>query len=177
MAEAKGIYPFIGFHFKEQSSKDVYNIYRVSEGDRYTIDLDSDSQDITVEVPGRDGAYYFGTTYKPKVFNIKIAFDNLTSDQLTGLKTWLSKKVDTTQSTVQALYEFYLDEEPDEKYMVRVTGMPQLKCIPFDDAENRTIYKGEGTIQFTAYYPFPISQSSSSQEGTGGQTDSSNQGE
>lgn len=171
MAEANDLYPFIGFHFKGQSSKDVYNIYRVSEGDRYTIDLDSDSQDITVEVPGRDGAYYFGTTYKPKVFNIKIAFDSLTKKQLKDLKTWLSKKVDTTQSTVKALYEFYLDEESDEKYMVRVTGTPQLKCIPFDDAKNETVYKGEGTIQFTAYYPFPISQSS------GSQTDSNNQGE
>ena len=87
MAETNGIYPFIGFHFKEQSSKDNYNIYRVSEGDRYTIDLDSDSQDITVEVPGRDGVYYFGTTHKPKVFNIKIAFDSLTKGQLKGLKT------------------------------------------------------------------------------------------
>lgn len=161
-------YPFIGFHFKKESSKDNYNIYRVSDGDRYTIDLDSESQDITVEVPGRDGAYYFGTTYKPKVFNIKIAFDSLTKDQLKDLKTWLSKKVDTTSSApVQALYEFYLDEEPDEKYMVRVTGTPQLKCIPFDDAENETIYKGEGTIQFTAYYPFPISQSSGEQEDSG----------
>lgn len=155
-------YPFIGFHFKGESSKDKYNIYRVSEGDRYTIDLDSDSQDITVEVPGRDGAYYFGTTYKPKVFNIKIAFDSLTSSQLTALKTWLSKKVSKgNNGLTQAFYEFYLDETPSEKYMVRVTGKPQLKCIPFDDAQSGTVYKGEGTIQFTADYPFPITNSSS----------------
>ena len=29
-----------------------------------------------------------------------------------------------------------------------------LKVIPFGDDDGPTIYKGEGTIQFTAYYPY-----------------------
>ena len=38
-------------------------------------------------------------------------------------------------------------------YSAKVTGTPQLKTICFDESGKR-IYKGEGTIQFTCYYPF-----------------------
>ena len=34
-----------------------------------------------------------------------------------------------------------------------MTGTPQLKTICFDKDDDR-VYKGEGTIQFTCYYPY-----------------------
>jgi hypothetical protein len=32
--------------------------------------------------------------------------------------------------------------------------MPQLKTLCFDDENGQRVYKGEGTIHFTCYYPF-----------------------
>ena len=37
--------------------------------------------------------------------------------------------------------------------MVKTTGLPQLKYICFDEGGER-IYKGEGTLNFIAYFPF-----------------------
>ena len=167
-------YPFIGFHYKGCSSVDNYKIYRTSNGDRYTENIDSDTVDTTVEVTGMDGAYYFGTTLKPKIFNIDFAFQELNQTQFNDLKEWLSKKIvisstspasngeqsssgngTTSATTKQGLFEFYLDEDPNNKYMVRPTGSTQLKYLPFDK-DGDVIYRGEGTIQFTAYNPNPI---------------------
>jgi len=48
------------------------------------------------------------------------------------------------------------DEYPYKKYMVKCAQPPQLKFLCFDEYEFR-IYKGEGTVQFVAYYPFAFS--------------------
>ena len=48
------------------------------------------------------------------------------------------------------------DEFPYKKYMVKCAQPPQLKYLCFDKYEFR-IYKGEGTVQLVAYYPFAFS--------------------
>ena len=48
------------------------------------------------------------------------------------------------------------DEFPYKKYMVKCAQPPVLKFLCFDEYEFR-IYKGEGTVQFIAYYPFAFS--------------------
>ena len=48
------------------------------------------------------------------------------------------------------------DEFPYKKYMVKCAQPPVLKYLCFDHLEFR-IYKGEGTVQFVAYYPFAFS--------------------
>ena len=45
------------------------------------------------------------------------------------------------------------DERPYKEYLVKPTGTPQLNFICFDEKDAR-VYKGEGTLEFTAYYPF-----------------------
>lgn len=54
------------------------------------------------------------------------------------------------KKTVQPLI---FDEFPYKKYMVKCAQPPQLKFLPFGSYEFR-IYKGEGTVQLVAYYPF-----------------------
>ena len=44
------------------------------------------AQDKTLEVPGKDGKYYFGTTKKNKIFNISFAFEDLQETDLLNLK-------------------------------------------------------------------------------------------
>ena len=127
---------FIGFSFNEHRSEKL-GIVRVSDGSRYNEDLVPTAQDKTVQVPGGDGFYYFGSDYTQRQFSINIAFDELTEKQFREL---------------QQVGKLVFDERPYKYYMVK-SGKPQLKYICFGKDGERT-YKGEGTLTFTAYYPF-----------------------
>ena len=133
---------FIGFSFNEHRSESL-GIVRVSDGSRYNEDLIPTTQDKTVQVPGGDGFYYFGSDYTQKPFTIPIAFDGLTEKQFRELQQVFGTK---------ELGKLVFDERPYKYYMVK-SGKPQLKYICFGKDGERT-YKGEGTLTFTAYYPF-----------------------
>ena len=133
---------FIGFSFNEHRSESL-GIVRVSDGSRYNEDLVPTTQDKTVQVPGGDGFYYFGSDYTQRQFNINIAFDELTEKQFRELQQVFGTK---------ELGKLVFDERPYKYYMVK-SSKPQLKYICFGKEGERT-YKGEGTLTFTAYYPF-----------------------
>ena len=76
---------FTGFTFGGVKSSDL-GIIRVSGGDRYEEQLSSEIKDRTVEVPGMDGEYYFGSNYGPRIIDIEIAFDSLTEEQFRELR-------------------------------------------------------------------------------------------
>ena len=133
---------FIGFSFNEHRSESL-GIVRVSDGSRYNEDLVPTTQDKTVQVPGGDGFYYFGSDYTQRQFSINIAFDELTEKQFRELQQVFGTK---------ELGKLVFDERPYKYYMVK-SGKPQLKYICFGKDGER-IYKGEGTLTFTAYYPF-----------------------
>ena len=134
---------FIGFSFNEHRSENL-GIVRVSDGSRYNEDLLPTSQDKTVQVPGGDGFYYFGSDYTQRQFSINIAFDELTEAQFRKLQQVFGTK---------ELGKLIFDERPYKYYMVK-SGNPQLKYICFGKERDPRIYKGEGTLTFTAYYPF-----------------------
>lgn len=150
---------FIAFAFGDFNSKAFYvknpeeevpekqitgGIIRTSDGDRYNINLVPPMNDKTADVPGGDGQYYFGTYHKPKVFDISFAFDDLTKDGLRKLKQTFAGK---------EMREFVLSEELNKVYMVKVTSQPNIKALCFGDGQEE-VYKGEGSVQFTAYWPY-----------------------
>lgn len=134
---------FIGFTFGNKHSSEL-GITRVSNGSRYDENLLPTMQDKTVQVPGVDGTYYFGSFYTQKPFNIPIAFDSLTEEEVRTLREHFGNK---------NLQRLIFDEAPYKYYMAKVTGTPQIKTICFDEEGGR-IYKGEGTINFICYYPY-----------------------
>ena len=133
---------FIGFTYNNAPSSDL-GIMRVSDGSRFNENLLPTMQDKTAQVPGGDGTYYFGSFYTQKQFDIPYAFDSLTEQQLANLKRVFGDK---------QVHDLIFDEAPYKKYRAKVTGTAQIKYVPFGDGE--TVYKGEGTIQFTAYEPY-----------------------
>lgn len=133
---------FIGFSFNGYRSESL-GIVRVSDGSRYNEDLVPTAQDKTVQVPGGDGFYYFGSDYTQRQFSINIAFDELTEKEFRELQQVFGTK---------ELGKLVFDERPYKYYMVK-SSKPQLKYICFGK-EGERIYKGEGTLTFTAYYPF-----------------------
>lgn len=147
-AEAQGL-DFLAFSFNGKHSWDDFHIYRVINGDRYEENLSPTLTDKTAEVPGGDGMYYFGTTHKQKEFNISFAFDHLTEIQLREMKKWLNGK---------EMGDLWFSEAPYKVWSAKPTGNSSVKYIPFDELNEQgntvRIYKGEGSVQFIAYWPY-----------------------
>lgn len=142
---------FIGFTFGNKHSSEL-GIVRVSNGSRYEESLLPSSNSQTVTVPGGDGVYYFGSNYTNRVFNIQIAFDELTQVQFSELRRLFGSRDEQ---------QLIFDETPYKVYMARVEQSPNFTYICFDveeEGQKQRIYKGEGTIQFTCYYPFAKSR-------------------
>lgn len=135
---------YIGFTFNGVHS-DALGIKRTSEGSRFNENLLPTVQDKTVQVPGGDGMYHFGSYYTQRQFNISYAFDALTEEQLARIKALFGDK---------KIHELIFDETPYKVYQAKVTGSASIKHIPFSEGETNRIYKGEGNIQFTAYDPY-----------------------
>ena len=142
MGEIKHI-DYVGFSFNGKHSSEL-GIVRTSEGSRFNENLLPTIQDKTVQVPGGDGTYYFGSYYTQKQFTISYAFDTLTEDQLKQLKEVFGDK---------KIHDLIFDETPYKIYRAKVTGTASIKHIPFGEGSKNRIYKGEGSIQFTAYEP------------------------
>lgn len=144
MSERSGRTAFIGFTYGGKHSIEDYHVYRTSNGNRYDHNLIPQINDKVVDVPGGDGQYYFKTNYKTRQFSISIAFDDLDQQQFDAMKKWLNGK---------EIKPLVFDERTEVTYSAKVTGTPQLKYVCFDN-NGTNIYKGEGTIQFTCYFPF-----------------------
>ena len=134
---------YIGFTFNGIHSSQL-GIIRTSDGSRFNENLLPTMQDKTVQVPGGDGTYYFGSWYTQKPINISFAFDDMTELEYTELKKWLGDK---------KVHAFIFDESPYKAYQAKVTGSATIKHIPFTE-DGKRVYKGEGSVQFTAFNPF-----------------------
>jgi phage-related protein len=148
--------PFVGFTYNGKHSIDDLHIYRTSNSGRYTDNLTATMTDKTVDVPGGNGQYYFGTTYKNKTFTVNYAFDKLTKAELDNLRETFSG---------DGIHDLVFDEDRNtsgtalKTWSAKVTGTAQIKYLCFEeevDAEGNSIdiYKGEGSIVFTCYFPF-----------------------
>ena len=76
---------FIGFTFNGVHSSDM-GIIRTSDGSRFNENLLPTFTDKTVQIPGGDGTYYFGSNYTQRQIPISVATDELTETQFRQLK-------------------------------------------------------------------------------------------
>lgn len=157
---------FLSFSFAGVDSSDL-NIVRTSDGDRFNEELTPEIKDVTVEVPGMDGEYYFGTTYGTRTFEVSFAFDSMTEEQFRRLRQLYGRKRQG---------ELIFSERPYKKYIAKIESPIELSYICFDEfgyvddgsrgtgikerelrvRSNNTqrTYKGEGKVTFIAYFPF-----------------------
>lgn len=161
MAELREDYDFIGFTFNGKHSIRDLHIYRTSDGSRYNFDLAPQMSDKIVDVPGGDGTYYFGTNHKQRQFSVSFAFDELYEEEYRDLRQLFAGK---------NIAELSFDEYPYKVYSAKVTGTPQLKTICFDAKDKTTgekvrVYKGEGSVQFTCYWPYAHTPTHINQDG------------
>jgi hypothetical protein len=148
---------FLGFTFNGQHSSD-FNLVVVSDGSRYHSPLFGAFTDTVLKVPGRNGTYYFGSEFESKTLSINLAFDNLTGEQFSNMKNWLSN---------QNVGKLILNEEPYKYYWAKLASQPIMDFVPFDATYilanaviNTILYKGELTLEFIAYDPFGYQEKS-----------------
>ena len=135
---------FMGFTYNNIHSS-VLGIVRTSDGSRFNENLLPIIQDKTVQVPGGDGTYYFGSYYTQRPFTIPFAFDSLTEQQLERIKSHFGDK---------KIHDLIFDEIPYRVYSAKVTGTATIKHIAFEEGKTNRLYKGEGTIQFVCFQPY-----------------------
>ena len=135
---------FYGFQFNGVHTSDL-NIVRVSDGSRYSENLSPVFQDKTAQMLGSDGTLYWESFDTNKVWPIQVAFDELSEMQYRRLRQVFNGKT---------MGELIFDELPFKVYTAKVQSSPQFKTICFDKPDGARVYKGEGTINFIAYYPY-----------------------
>lgn len=135
---------FVGFTYNGYHSIRDLGIYRTSNSNRYDESLTATMQDKTADVPGRDGQYYFGTTFKNRTFTVNYAFDNLSESKIRKIKEVFAG---------DGIHELVFDETPYKAWSAKVTGTASMKHLCFEENGER-VYKGEGSITFTSYSPY-----------------------
>ena len=170
---------FTGFTFAGEHTSDL-NIVRVSDGDRYDTPLLPEFEEKVVDIPGNNGRYYFGGDYRQKNFTIKIAYDSLTEEDIVKLtylfslrelqplifdevpyKTYMVKVGETPEFNYICFDEEDLTKPEKTGIIKKSEEFPVLYAGNPDRPEEtrastrpgtKRIYKGEGTINFIAYY-------------------------
>ena len=122
---------FIGFTFDDIHSSEL-GLIRVSDGSRFSENLLPTIQDKTVQVPGGDGFYYFGSYYTQKDFSLSVAFDSLTEEQIRKIKKLFGDK---------KIHKIVFDENPYKYYLVKIKNPPNLKYVPFEEEYYYYLYK------------------------------------
>lgn len=123
---------FIGFEFAGKHSSDL-GIIRTSDGDRFSEQLTPEIKDITVEVPGMHGEYFFGSTYGNRTFEVQIAYDHLTEEQFREMRKLYGRR---------NVGELIFDERPYKKYLAKIESPIELSYVCFDEP-----IRQEDTIQ------------------------------
>lgn len=136
---------YTGFTFNGIHTSQL-GLVRVSSGSRYQRSLLPSFQNFTETDGSIDGTYYFGNNNKSKNFNIDLAFDSVTEEELQEISQWLNVDIG----------ELIFDELPFKKYYARIDGSPNMQYIPFYEKGNR-IYKGEISFNFICYDPYGYS--------------------
>lgn len=140
---------FTGFTFGEYHTSQ-FHLIRTSDGSRYNDETFAQAKDTTITVPGMDGSLYVSSQRQNRVFNLKFAYDGLTEEDIFDIREWFAS--DKEQKLI-------FDERPYCYYMGKVTGAPKLSYICFDTYNDDgslgpRVYKGEGTVTITCYYPY-----------------------
>lgn len=136
---------FRGFRFGKIHTSDL-QLEVVSTSDRYEPRILPAPTDTTIDVPGGDGQYYFGSVYKNREITCNLAFDNV-SEQI-------YRKIRQLFAT-DKLQDLVFDEEPYKTWRAKIKSKPEFKSLCFTDKETgERVYKGTGKLVFVCYFPY-----------------------
>lgn len=136
---------FRGFRFGKVHSSDL-NLEVVSTSNKYENRVLPAPTDTTVDIPGGDGQYYFGSIYKNREITVNVAFENVSEQIYRKIRQLFA--TDKPQDLV-------FDEEPYKTWKAKLKSKPDFKSLCFTDKETgERVYKGDGKLTFICYYPY-----------------------
>lgn len=128
-----------------------FGVYAITSGSTYSTNLASNFNDNLQTVSAYDGQYYYGTQITGQQFNFNMFAENLTYDELSRLKGWLSPR---------HIGKLILSTQPFKYYYVKPVSIGELGAIPLSSVqtpiyttsgiitEGETVFTGEFTITF-----------------------------
>lgn len=136
---------FQGFRFGNVHSSDLH-LEVVSNSNRYDGRMLTNPTDSVTDIPGADGQYYYGSTFKNKQIDIQVAFDNVREQDIRKIKQIFA---------TDKMQDLVFDEEPYKTWKAKLATKPDFKFVCFIDSEtNERVYKGEGSFSFICYTPY-----------------------
>lgn len=140
---------FIGFSFDGIHSS-YLGLKRVSDGQFYNEQLQSNFENKLKTITGMDGQLYFGANYSEKEFKIKVAFDSITEKQFRQITALFSTK---------KICNLIFDERPYKMYKVRLTAPIELSYICFDEPR-KTVGESRDGIRIIKREEVPVEEGS-----------------
>lgn len=142
---------FIDFEFAGKHIGE-FDMVAVVDGDRYSSHATAPFDDLTTEINGVDGQYYWGSRYKAYEYSYSLATDGITE------KTWQQFKNHFQPGKYGTLHECtYIGRSAQ----ARVNSQPEFKFVAFQkqvEIGGKTImsnlYKGEITLTFILDTPW-----------------------
>ncbi len=135
---------FQGFRFGNYHSSNLHLIV-VSLSNRFDKNLLPAPNDTSVDIPGANGKYYFGSVFKEKNITVKVAYDDMDEETFRHIAQIFS---------TDKLMDLVFDEEPYKTYKAKCKSAPDFQYVCFKNPETgQRIYKGEGTLSFICYHP------------------------
>lgn len=139
---------FLGFTYNNIHSS-ILGITRTIDGGRFEEKLTPQTKDKSADRSLSDGQFFYGSTYNKREFIVKFAFDGMSENQFAFLNAkWNDKKI----------HPLIFDENPYKVYYAKVTGTATLKHLCFTDEKGERVYKGEGSLAFSCYFPYGLSR-------------------
>lgn len=160
---------YVGFFFNGHHSSE-FGLVRIATSEMYSENLLPSYDNIVKKGLAANKSFFFNKHATSKIIDISFATDNLSIGDLERLKQWIYPS---------NYGEFYLDNEPNTRYLAKLYGNPTFSFVPFASQEKvyfkdrtsffspdrggpikqrtdgRTIHKGEGKISFIIYEPAP----------------------
>lgn len=153
---------FIDFQFDGKWASEM-NLKAVSSGDRYSPPMFGSVNPNIATMVGKEGIYKWNTQIGEKIFNISVAYDNITMEDLRKIAEWLNPFT---------IGKLVFKEQPYKYYWASLNSEPQISYVPFKTEEKEIngvkfkqgIFKGELSLSFVCISNYGYSDWSSFEE-------------
>ncbi len=141
---------FTTFNYNGKDSSD-FGIASISNGGRYSLNIEPDFSDSTMTVPGYDGSYYYGTQIPGQSFGFNCFANGLTINEYDALRSWLNPRTGG---------RLILADQPYKYYLVKIESVSKLNALPLSNSQTinlfgdndrnleETVYTGDFSINF-----------------------------
>jgi len=141
---------FATFNFDNKDCADM-GVYSITSGAVYTLNIEPEFKDYTLEVPMYDGKYYYGTQITGQQFQFTCFCHDLLISEYDRLRAWLHPR---------KIGRLILSDQPYKYYLCKVVSISSLGAYPLTTIQTpqyhelasrikgEVVYTGNFTVTF-----------------------------